>query len=72
MNRVDKTSTQDIEMLSDIEIARSGRRNFFKKAAVYSASSVAATSILSPTKLLSEEKKGEGDEAILENPRSTS
>ncbi len=46
------------------------RRNFFKKAAVYSASAVAASSLLSPVKLLAE---GKDDEFIMEEqPWATS
>jgi len=70
MKKIDKTSTKDIEIASNSNIAQSSRRAFFKKAAVYSASAVAASTLLSPAKLLAE---GKDDEFIIEEqPWTTS
>ncbi|MBU1668624.1 sulfite dehydrogenase [bacterium] len=46
-----KTSEQHLASNADESVELISRRNFFRKAAVYSASAVAATSILSPVKL---------------------
>ncbi|HIP41237.1 MAG TPA: sulfite dehydrogenase, partial [Campylobacterales bacterium] len=59
-----KTSEQDLDIVSEMNMAQSSRRNFFRKAAVYSASAVAATSILSPVKLSAED-----DSAIIHHKK---
>jgi sulfane dehydrogenase subunit SoxC len=51
MSTMTKTSEQNLTSIADDSIELMSRRNFFRKAAVYSASAVAATSILSPVKL---------------------
>ncbi|HHB95228.1 MAG TPA: sulfite dehydrogenase [Campylobacterales bacterium] len=50
MNKMTKPS-QELDTVSKMSTEQSSRRNFFKRAAVYSASAVAATSVLSPVKL---------------------
>jgi len=70
MNKITKTS-QDLDSIVEQSIELTNRRSFFKKVAVYSASAVAASSVLSPVKLSADE--GKGDEAILEEqPWATS
>ena len=69
MNKMTKTS-QDLNNMLMQSVELTSRRDFFRKAAVYSASAVVASSVLAPTKLLAEEK---GDEAIIEEqPWATS
>ena len=68
MKKIDKPSTNDSSLVSNT--SKSSRRDFFRKAAVYSASAVAASSLLSPVKLLAE---GKDDEFIMEEqPWATS
>jgi len=50
MNKMNDAS-KELDPIEEMKIAQSSRRDFFKKAVAYSASAVAATSILSPTKL---------------------
>ena len=64
MTKMTKTSEQDLDIVSEMNMAQSSRRNFFRKAAVYSASAVAATSILSPVKLSAED-----DSAIIHHKK---
>jgi len=61
MNKMTKTSEQNLISDIDSSIELMSRRNFFKKAAAYSASAVAATSILAPVKL-----NAKDDPAIIE------
>ncbi|MBD3793395.1 MAG: sulfite dehydrogenase [Campylobacterales bacterium] len=61
MNKMTETS-QVLDTASEkMSVEQSSRRDFFKKAAVYSASAVAATSVLAPVKL-----RAEDDPAIVE------
>jgi len=55
MKKVDKSSAPDLDVISNSETPKSSRRDFFKKAVVYSASAVAASSILAPVKALAED-----------------
>ena len=69
MNKITKTS-QDLDEMLKQSVELTSRRDFFRKAAVYSASAVVASNVLLPTKLSAE---GKGDEAILEEqPWATS
>ncbi len=61
MNKMTKTSEQNLASIVDESIELISRRDFFRKAAVYSASAVAATSVLSPVKLHAKD-----DPAIIE------
>jgi len=51
MTKVTKTSEQHLDSTVDENSEQVSRRDFFKQAALYSASAVAATSVLSPVKL---------------------
>jgi len=61
MTKVTKTSEQNLDSTVDENSEQVSRRDFFKQAAVYSASAVAAASVLSPVKL-----KAADDPAIIE------
>jgi sulfane dehydrogenase subunit SoxC len=60
MTRVTKTSEQNLDSAVDDSVEQVSRRDFFKQAAVYSASAVAATSVLAPVELKAD------DPAIIE------
>jgi len=61
MNKMTKSSQEHLASDIDSSIELMSRRNFFKKAAAYSASAVAATSILAPVELSAQD-----DPAIVE------
>jgi len=61
MTKVTKTSEQNLDSTVDENSEQVSRRDFFKQAALYSASAVAATSVLAPVEL-----KAADDPAIME------
>jgi sulfane dehydrogenase subunit SoxC len=51
MNKMTKTSQTELDSMTEKSIELSSRRDFFRKAATYSASAVVASSVLAPMKL---------------------
>jgi sulfane dehydrogenase subunit SoxC len=52
MNKMTKTSNTDVDAMVEQSVEMTSRRDFFRKAAVYSASAVVASNVLSPVELL--------------------
>ena len=52
MNKMTKTSSTDMDTMVEQSVEMTSRRDFFRKAAVYSASAVVASNVLSPVELL--------------------
>jgi sulfane dehydrogenase subunit SoxC len=51
MNKMTKTSQTELDSMTEKSIELNSRRDFFRKAATYSASAVVASSVLAPMKL---------------------
>jgi len=67
MNKMTKTSEVELDSIAEQAMELTSRRDFFRKAAAYSASAVVATSVLAPVTLSAAIRESkEDDENIIE------